>query len=102
MVNKRRREARKKYREEHKDEIEEKSEQPVVKKVIKKKMVPRKKTNSDSKHPLRVAGFKPGDSCFICKSPGHRAKECSQMRPSDAKKVSRLDCSFNGYVYFTN
>eukprot|EP00250_Pteridium_aquilinum_P009117 c18451_g1_i1 orf=156-992(+) len=42
------------------------------------------------KHPLRVAGKKPGDGCFICKSPDHVARACPQKLGKDRKMICLL------------
>ncbi|MCO5549928.1 hypothetical protein L7F22_003405 [Adiantum nelumboides] len=44
------------------------------------------------KHPLRVAGQKPGDGCFICQSTDHVAKACPQKLGKE-KKMVRSFCS---------
>jgi hypothetical protein len=40
-----------------------------------------------SKHPLRAAGMKPGEGCFLCKSKDHIAKNCPQKN-ENRNKVS--------------
>lgn len=47
----------------------------------------KKKVASTSKHPLRVAGMKPGEGCFLCKSKDHIAKHCPAKSEKDRKKV---------------
>lgn len=47
----------------------------------------KKKPASTSKHPLRVAGMKPGEGCFLCKSKDHIAKHCPTKSEKDRKKV---------------
>ncbi|RYQ94038.1 hypothetical protein Ahy_B09g100239 [Arachis hypogaea] len=38
------------------------------------------------KHPLRVPGMKPGDTCFICKAADHIAKSCPQKAEWEKNK----------------
>jgi cofilin len=40
-----------------------------------------------SKHPLRAAGMKPGEACFLCKLKDHIAKNCPQKN-ENRNKVS--------------
>lgn len=46
-----------------------------------KKLIHRKK------HPLRVPGMKPGESCYICKAPEHIAKNCPEKAQWERNKV---------------
>lgn len=39
------------------------------------------------KHPLRVPGMRPGESCFICKATDHIAKLCPEKAMWEKKKV---------------
>lgn len=43
-------------------------------------------------HPLRMAGYRPGEACFICKEKGHGAKFCpvkqQRLLQAQARKVS--------------
>lgn len=39
------------------------------------------------KHPLRVPGMKPGESCFICKGMDHIAKLCPKKSDWERNKV---------------
>lgn len=105
MVSKRQKLARKKFREEH-PELCPKAEptppkDPDKKKNKKKKSTfKRKKAESNSmkdpnkpyrkgftKHPLRVPGMKPGESCFICKANDHIAKLCPEKAQWEKNKV---------------
>lgn len=45
------------------------------------------KVASTSKHPLRQAGMKPGEGCFLCKSKDHIAKHCPTKSEKDRHKV---------------
>ncbi|KAM1471514.1 hypothetical protein ACFX14_042000 [Malus domestica] len=106
MVSKRQREARRKFRAEH----PELAKQPTppkdpTKKKEKKSSFKRKKAPSDPakpsknphrKHPLRVPGMKPGDSCFICKSTEHIAKLCPEKVKWDKHKIC-LYCRQRGH-----
>ncbi|KAM1232089.1 hypothetical protein ACFX13_042685 [Malus domestica] len=106
MVSKRQREARRKFRAEH----PELAKQPTppkdpTKKKEKKSSFKRKKAPSDPakpsknphrKHPLRVPGMKPGDSCFICKSTEHIAKLCPEKVQWDKHKIC-LYCRQRGH-----
>ncbi|BBN04589.1 zinc finger CCHC domain-containing protein 9 [Marchantia polymorpha subsp. ruderalis] len=47
-----------------------------------------KKTGS--KHPLRVAGMRPGEGCFLCKGTDHIAKFCPTKSSADRKKMCLL------------
>lgn len=104
MVSQRQRLARKRYREEN-PELFPKPEPTPPKDPDRKK----KKTNSkfkrkkaDSKapndpnkpirkgfkkHPLRVPGMKPGESCFICRAQDHIAKFCPEKAQWERNKV---------------
>lgn len=104
MVSQRQRLARKKYREEHPElfPIAEPTppKDPDKKKKKKKSKFKRKKEESNStrdpnkphkkgfkKHPLRVPGMKPGESCFICKAKDHIAKLCPEKAQWEKNKV---------------
>lgn len=108
MVSQRQRVARKRYKEEH-PELFPKPEptppkDPNKKKNKNKTKFKRKKTDSKSKsndpnkpikrgfkkHPLRVPGMKPGESCFICKEKDHVAKHCPQKAQWEKNKVCFL------------
>ncbi|XP_009340028.2 uncharacterized protein LOC103932201 isoform X3 [Pyrus x bretschneideri] len=107
MVSKRQREARKKFRAEHPELAKQPTppKDPTRKKDKKKSSFKRKKAPSDPakpsknphrKHPLRVPGMKPGDSCFICKSTEHIAKLCPEKVQWDKHKIC-LYCRQRGH-----
>ncbi|RVX01959.1 hypothetical protein CK203_019571 [Vitis vinifera] len=94
MVSQRQRLARKVYKEAH-PELFPKAEPAAPKDPTKKKKKksnlkpkradmkgPKSTEKSDKsklrKHPLRVPGMKPGESCFICKAKDHIAKHCPE------------------------
>lgn len=108
MVNKRQREARKKFKAENPELFPPKPEpnpnktkkKKISKKNFKRKIVDSKASKGSNelrkhkftKHPLRVPGMKPGDSCFICKSKDHIAKFCPEKAQWDKHKVR--SCTF--------
>lgn len=49
-----------------------------------------------SKHPLRVPGMKPGESCFICKGQDHIAKHCPEKEQWERHKICLL-CRRHGH-----
>ncbi|CAM6055569.1 unnamed protein product [Sphagnum tenellum] len=49
-----------------------------------------------SKHPLRAAGMKPGEGCFLCKSKDHIAKNCPQKNENRNKMC--LSCRQWGHT----
>lgn len=51
---------------------------------------------SYKKHPLRVAGMKPGESCYICKAPEHIAKNCPKKSEWERNKICLL-CRSRGH-----
>lgn len=104
MVSKRQKLARQKFKEEH-PELFPKPEptppkDPNKKKKNQKSKFKKKKSDSNSmdptnkpkksssKHPLRVPGMKPGESCFICKAQDHIAKHCPEKAQWERNKVS--------------
>jgi len=107
MVSQRQRLARKRFKAEH-PELFPKAEptppkDPSKKKKKKKKSSAFKPKRAESKpgsgrrHPLRVPGMKPGESCFICKAPDHIAKLCPEKTEWEKNKVlyslpSRYTC----------
>ncbi|KAK1260965.1 hypothetical protein QJS04_geneDACA001969 [Acorus gramineus] len=108
MVSKAQKLARKRYKEAHPD-LFPKPEPPKdpseTKKNKKKKSLKAKKTqtlkksnpNSGSKkHPLRVPGMRPGESCFICKAHDHIAKSCPQKAQWERNKICLL-CRQRGH-----
>jgi len=104
MVNQRQRLARKRYKEAN-PELFPKPEptppkDPDRKKKKTKSKFKRKKAESKApndpskpirkgfnKHPLRVPGMKPGESCFICKAKDHIAKLCPEKAQWERNKV---------------
>ncbi|MED6143434.1 hypothetical protein PIB30_006008 [Stylosanthes scabra] len=52
--------------------------------------------SSYRKHPLRVPGMKPGDTCFICKAADHIAKSCPQKAEWEKNKIC-LRCRRRGH-----
>lgn len=104
MVSQRQRFARKRYKEAH-PELFTKPEHTPPKDPDKKKKKSKskfKRKRSDykepkdpngpnkkgfKKHPLRVPGMKPGESCFICKAKDHIAKLCPQKAEWEKNKV---------------
>ncbi|KAG7013235.1 hypothetical protein SDJN02_25993 [Cucurbita argyrosperma subsp. argyrosperma] len=100
MVSRRQKLARKKYREEHPELFPKAEPTPPKDPEKKKKKKKRKKGESDSrndpnkphrkgfkKHPLRVPGMKPGESCFICKAKDHIAKFCPEKAQWEKNKT---------------
>lgn len=121
MVSQRQRLARKRYKAEHPEQFPEPEPEPTPpkdpdKKKKKKKtkgLLKRKKgeskelgvTNkpfkkSSRKHPLRVPGMKPGESCFICKAKDHIAKFCSEKAEWEKNKVCSYRFCFSEYYIF--
>ncbi|XP_034924374.2 uncharacterized protein [Populus alba] len=110
MVSKRQKLARKIYKEEHPELFPKPEPTPPndPKKKKKKKKSLFKRKNSDPKdpnkankkgfrkHPLRVPGMKPGDSCFICKAQDHIAKLCPQKDEWEKNKICLL-CRHRGH-----
>lgn len=101
MVSKRQRLAKKRYREEHPDQFPKPEptapKDPDKKKKKKMSKFKRKKSESNdpnkpfrkgfTKHPLRVPGMKPGESCYICKAKEHIAKHCPDKAQWEKNKV---------------
>lgn len=54
------------------------------------------KSNNPRKHPLRIPGMKPGESCFICKAKDHIAKHCPQKEQWEKNKTCLL-CRKRGH-----
>ena len=105
MVSKRQREARKRFKASHPELFPKPEPTPPKdpnkkkKKNFKRKKKVDPKSPGDAtrptkkgfrKHPLRVLGMKPGDSCFICKSKDHIAKLCPQKAQWEKNKVWAL------------
>ncbi|KAF8380264.1 hypothetical protein HHK36_027748 [Tetracentron sinense] len=112
MVSQRQKLARKRVKEEH-PELFQKPDPPEPSKESKKKKKKSKfkrkrdenkrpktlnKSNRSNlrKHPLRVPGMKPGESCFICKSKDHIAKLCPQKAQWEKNKICLL-CRHRGH-----
>ncbi|KAB1210678.1 hypothetical protein CJ030_MR6G009118 [Morella rubra] len=111
MVSQRQRLARKRYREAH-PELCPTPEPTAPKdpgKKKKKSLFKRKKADSRApndpnrpvrkgfkKHPLRVPGMKPGESCFICKAKDHIAKLCPEKAQWEKNKICLL-CRRRGH-----
>lgn len=115
MVSKRQREASKKYREAHPDLFPKHEPMPskdpdnkrTKKKLnnLKRKKAESKAPNNDpnkpsrkgfKKHPLRVPGMKPGETCFICKAKEHIAKHCPEKAQWERNKTCLL-CRQRGH-----
>nr|XP_010911552.3 zinc finger CCHC domain-containing protein 9 [Elaeis guineensis] len=66
-------------------------------KTLKRKTMAKKKSGSAlRKHPLRVPGMRPGESCFICKSNDHIAKLCPEKAQWEKNKICLL-CRQRGH-----
>ncbi|KAJ4811842.1 Actin-depolymerizing factor [Rhynchospora pubera] len=101
MVSQRQRLAKKRFKEANPD-LFPKPEPPQPSdptKAKKKKKSKFKKSKGDAKqgtksgggshrkHPLRVPGMRPGESCFICKSKEHIAKLCPEKAQWERNKI---------------
>ncbi|KAM6555861.1 hypothetical protein CsatB_002880 [Cannabis sativa] len=111
MVSKRQKEARKKFKAENPglfpkpEPTPPKDPDKVKKKKFKRKKKVESKAPADGsrpikkglrKHPLRVPGMKPGESCFICKGKDHIAKLCPQKAQWEKNKICLL-CRGRGH-----
>ncbi|KAK7270494.1 hypothetical protein RIF29_23677 [Crotalaria pallida] len=119
MVSERQRQARKKYRAEHPELFPKPdptpSKDPHSHSSKKKKKKKNKNPNNNNnnklgvttnnnkpfksnsrKHPLRVPGMKPGESCFICKAKDHIAKSCPEKALWEKNKIC-LRCRRRGH-----
>ncbi|OIT26963.1 cold shock protein 1 [Nicotiana attenuata] len=108
MVSKRQKLARKRYKEEHpelfpkpeptppKDPNKKKKKKSNFKKRKGEGNDPNKKRLLHKKHPFRVAGMKPGESCFICKEHDHIAKDCPRKSEWEKNKICLL-CRRRGH-----
>ncbi|CAN4087758.1 unnamed protein product [Withania somnifera] len=106
MVSKRQKLARKRYKEAHpelfpkaepippKDPNKKKKKSTFRKKKGESKDVNKKP--SFKKHPFRVSGMKPGESCFICKEQDHIAKDCPKKAEWEKTKICLL-CRRRGH-----
>lgn len=54
------------------------------------------KKPSFKKHPLRIPGMKPGESCYICKGQNHIAKDCPEKAQWEKHKICLL-CRQRGH-----
>lgn len=110
MVSQRQRSARKRFKESNPELFPEPEPTPpkdpnkVKKKKYgkfkRKKLKPtdpnKPKKPSYKRHPLRVAGMKPGESCYICKAPDHIAKDCPKKSEWERNKIC-LFCRHRGH-----
>ncbi|XP_062075013.1 uncharacterized protein LOC133779023 [Humulus lupulus] len=111
MVSKRQKEARKKFKAENPGLFPKPEPTPpkdpdnAKKKKFKRKRKVESKAPTDGtrpikkghrKHPLRVPGMKPGESCFICKAKDHIAKLCPQKAQWEKNKICLL-CRGRGH-----
>nr|XP_027103790.1 uncharacterized protein LOC113725024 isoform X2 [Coffea arabica] len=110
MVSKRQKLARKRFKEEHPGLFPKPDPTPPKDPTKKKKKLSKfkrkkrvsndpsnpKKSLKGKKHPLRIPGMKPGDSCFICKAPDHIAKDCPQKAQWEKNKICLL-CRQRGH-----
>ncbi|KAK4434403.1 hypothetical protein Salat_0603100 [Sesamum alatum] len=100
MVSQRQRFPRKRYKEEHPGLFPTSEPTPpkdLSKRKKKNNKFKRKKPESNDpnkpekssykKHPLRVAGIKPGESCYICKTSDHIAKTCPKKSEREGNKI---------------
>ncbi|CAK9169496.1 unnamed protein product [Ilex paraguariensis] len=111
MANKRQKQARKRYKEAHPELFPKPEPTPPKDPNKKKKKTKFKRKRADSKephdrnnhkkstfrkHPLRVPGMKPGESCFICKAQDHIAKHCPEKAQWEKNKIC-LFCRHRGH-----
>ncbi|XVF50827.1 hypothetical protein PTKIN_Ptkin04bG0134700 [Pterospermum kingtungense] len=111
MVSKRQQLARKKYKEAHpelfptpeptpsKDPDKKKKKSKFKRKKVEPKGLKDAnytKRNRIRKHPLRIPGRRPGESCYICKAKDHIAKLCPQKAQWE-KHMICLHCRQRGH-----
>lgn len=112
MVSKRQKLARKRFKEANPELFPKPEPTPPKdpnKRKKKKSQFKRKKTETNGpkdpnkptkpsfrKHPLRVPGMKPGESCFICKAKDHIAKNCPEKAQWEKNKICLL-CRQRGH-----
>ncbi|WCJ36652.1 Actin-depolymerizing factor [Euphorbia peplus] len=105
MVSQRQRLARKRFKSDNPNLFPEPEPTPPKdpnKKKKNKTTFKKKKSDSKplkksfSKHPLRVPGMKPGESCYICKAKDHIAKSCPQKDEWEKNKICLL-CRHRGH-----
>ncbi|KAG6483735.1 hypothetical protein ZIOFF_060389 [Zingiber officinale] len=102
MVSKRQNEARKRLEETNPRPEDATTSIPKAEKGMKSRNTKRRKeggfkkksgTSAIRKHPLRVPGMRPGESCYICKSTSHITKLCPEKAVWERKKES-IDTRF--------
>ncbi|XP_042430694.1 uncharacterized protein LOC122017205 [Zingiber officinale] len=95
MVSKRQNEARKRLEETNPRPEDATTSIPKAEKGMKSRNTKRRKeggfkkksgTSAIRKHPLRVPGMRPGESCYICKSTSHITKLCPEKAVWERKK----------------
>ncbi|XP_038993329.1 uncharacterized protein LOC120117057 [Hibiscus syriacus] len=111
MANKRQKLARKQYKEAHPElfptpeptpakDPDKKRKKKQSSKFKRKKEGPKEPNNGYKKgirkHPLRVPGMRPGESCYICKANDHIAKLCPQKAQWE-KHMICLHCRQRGH-----
>ncbi|GMJ06526.1 hypothetical protein HRI_004321800 [Hibiscus trionum] len=111
MANKRQKLARKQYKEAHPEQFPTPEPTPAKDpdKKKKKKQSSKFKRKKEGfkdpnnsyrmgirKHPLRVPGMRPGESCYICKAKDHIAKLCPQKAQWE-KHMICLHCRQRGH-----
>ncbi|KAF9600070.1 hypothetical protein IFM89_002543 [Coptis chinensis] len=95
MVSKRQKLAKQKLKEEKPELFPKPEATPPSLKTKKKKNRPNK-FKKGSKHPLRVPGMRPGESCYICKAKDHIAKLCPEKAEWEKNKICLL-CRRRGH-----
>ncbi|XP_060203617.1 uncharacterized protein C683.02c isoform X1 [Lycium barbarum] len=110
MVSKRQKLARKRFKEANPElfpkaeptppkdpnKKKKKKKKSTFKKKIGESKDPNNKKRSFTKHPFRVAGMKPGESCFICKEHDHIARDCPKKAEWEKNKICLL-CRRRGH-----
>ncbi|XP_022738264.1 uncharacterized protein LOC111291001 isoform X2 [Durio zibethinus] len=110
MANKRQKLARKQYKEAHpeptpeptpaKDPDKKKKKKSKFKRKKEEPKQPKDPNNFNKKgirkHPLRIPGMRPGESCYICKANDHIAKLCPQKAQWEKHMVCLL-CRQRGH-----
>ncbi|XP_042425025.1 uncharacterized protein LOC122012529 [Zingiber officinale] len=95
MVSKRQKEARKRFEGTNARPEDATTSIPKAEKGMKSRNTKRRKeggfkkksgTSALRKHPLRVPGMRPGESCYICKSTSHITKLCPEKAVWERKK----------------
>lgn len=80
MANKRQRVAKRRF-------SGTQTQESAVPSASKKQALKPSAHKTSKKHPLRVAGKKPGEGCFICKSTDHVARACPQKLGKERKTI---------------